>query len=123
MDYSIVVRPPKVQQDDIHSPTSVTIRWNSPFEPDDIIRYTINYVIISSAPEPEPGCKRQADELLRVECIRGGEDNIDRNVTVVGNPPNTNITLDDLSECSCSKTSVYCITYSFLFIVSPILYL
>ena len=93
-----VSKPPVVSQDDIISSTSVTVRWDPPSDPNgDIIRYTVNFVAISSTPVSRR--KRQADEL-RVECIRGGEDNVDRDISVEGNPPNTFVTLVNLSEYS-----------------------
>ena len=87
-----------MSQEDFVSSTSVTVRWNPPSDPNgEIIRYTVNFVAISSTPVSRR--KRQAAEL-RVECIRGGEDNVDRDISVEGNPPNTFVTLDNLSDYS-----------------------
>ena len=90
--------PPVVSQGDIISSTSVTVRWNPPNDPNgEIIRYTVNFVATSTTPVSRR--KRQAAEL-RVECIREGVDNVDRDISVEGNPPNTFVTLDNLSEYS-----------------------
>ena len=93
-----VPRPPEPSPNDTISSTSVTVRWNPPSDPNgEITNYTVNFVATSSTPVSRR--KRQAAEL-RVECIRGGEDNVDRDIIVEGNPPNTFVTLDDLSEYS-----------------------
>ena len=74
------------------------VRWDPPSDPNgEIIRYTVNFVATSSTPASRQ--KRQAAEL-RVECIRGGVDNVDRDISVEGNPPDTFVTLDNLSEYS-----------------------
>ena len=82
------------------NPMSATVRWapvsealaNGP-----VISYTVNYVIAGPLMGSSMRRKRQIVEGMLVEdCIIGGTDNRDRNVTVGGNE--TSVTLQTLSK-------------------------
>ena len=91
--------PPEVDPAEITS-TAATVRWSPPPDPNGlIIRYTINYIAVSMATGNGMGQRRrrQGPEPLQRECILGGEGNISRIVTVVGNPPDTFVELNYLS--------------------------
>ena len=61
-----------------------------------ITRYIVNYVAVSSTPLQGMGRRRRETEVVRNECILGGQVNVNRNMTVDGTQ--TTATLTDLSE-------------------------
>ena len=91
--------PPPVDEGDLLSPFSVTVRWNPPTEPSGVVlRYIVNYVAVSSTPPQDMGRRRRDTGEVRVECILGGRMNVSRNMTVDGTQ--TTATLMELSEYS-----------------------
>ena len=61
-----------------------------------VLRYTVNYVAVSSTSSRDMGRRRRQTNGVRNECILGGQMNINRNMTVDGTQ--TTATLTDLSE-------------------------
>lgn len=97
----ILSKPPDVPTSAITS-TSATVSWD-PLAPEDqngdIIQYKVNYKAISSDPRaPSSGRRRRQSggNSVAVECIRGGEGNVNRNMTVPGTQ--TSAVLENLSE-------------------------
>lgn len=108
----VIAQPPEVPESEVN-PFTATITWDPPSKPNGpIIGYTVNLVIVSSNPVVVARRKRQAHGPaggVKLDCVIGGMENIDRYVSVTGNPPPTSLTLDRLSEC-CSQFSKYCYT-------------
>ena len=79
------------------TPFSAVVRWDPPTDPNGVIlHYTVNYVAVPSTLSQDVGRhRRQIDEVM-VECILGGDLNINRNMTVDGTQ--TTATLTELSE-------------------------
>ena len=92
-------QPPEVPESAI-TPFTATIIWNPPSHPNGpITRYTVNLVIISSDPMTAASNKRKVPPVgVDVDCVVGGIENINRNLTVTGNPPPTLLALDSLSK-------------------------
>ena len=89
-------RPPSVDEGDLSS-FSAVVRWNPPVDRNGIIlSYTVNYVAISSISLRDWGHHRKQMDGVRLECILGGQMNINRNMTVDGTQ--TTATLTGLSE-------------------------
>ena len=87
-----VAQPPEVPESAI-TPFTATIIWNPPSHPNGpITRYTVNLVIISSDPMAVPAVG------VDVDCVMGGMDNIDRSLSVTGNPPPNSLILENLSK-------------------------
>ena len=82
------------------TPFTATIIWNPPSHRNGpITRYTVNLVIISSDPMAAASKKRTVPAVgVDVDCVIGGKENINRNVSVTGNPPPNSLILDGLSE-------------------------
>ena len=92
-----VPRPPPVDEGDLLSPFSVTVRWNPPTDPNGVVlRYIVRYVAVSSTPPQVMGRRRRQTGGVRNECILGGQMNVSRNMTVDGTQ--TTATLTELSE-------------------------
>ena len=99
-----VLRPPPVNNSDFLDAFSVIVRWNPPTDPNGVVlRYTVNYVAVSSTPPQVMGRRRRQtggvrNETggVRNECILGGQMNVSRNMTVDGTQ--TTATLTELSE-------------------------
>ncbi len=80
--------PPEIPDENISS-TGATLSWNRPEDPNgQITRYTVNIVLLSSTPSQE---RRKRQTGIVVECIMGGVENADRNVTVPGDMTSTNL--------------------------------
>ena len=91
-----VPRPPPVDGRNL-TPFSAVVRWNPPANPNGVIlHYTVNFVAVSSTPSQATGHQRRQVGGVRVECILGGQMNINRNMTVDGTQ--TTVTLTELSE-------------------------
>ena len=92
-----VQRPPPVNNSNFLDAFSVTVRWNPPTDPNGVVlRYTVNYVAVSSTPPQDMGRRRRETAGVRNECILGGQMNVSRNMTVDGTQ--TTATLTELSE-------------------------
>ena len=95
-----VSRPPTVPEQEI-TPFSANVSWNSPADPNgEIIQYTVNVYIVSNDMMSGTRERRQTT-LIDSDCVIGGMDNVDRNITVTGEPPNTFIVLENLSKYLC----------------------
>ena len=89
--------PPPVDEREL-TPYSAVVRWNPPADSNGVIlRYTVNYVAVSNTSSQDTGRRRRQTSGASVECILGGEANVNRNMTVDGTQ--TSATLTELSEC------------------------
>ena len=103
----LVSEPPEVPVDTINA-TSAFLSWDPPPDANGVItKYTVNLVVISSDASTFDSTSSQGrrrkretsvDMMVSEECIKGGENNADRNITVDGNQ--TSLSLRDLSESS-----------------------
>ena len=88
--------PPPVNEREL-TPYSAIVRWNPPADSNGVIlRYTVNYVAVSNASSQDMGRRRRQTGGASVECILGGQANVNRNMTVDGTQ--TSATLTGLSE-------------------------
>ena len=91
-----VPQPPPVDERNL-TPFSAVVRWNPPTNPNGVIlHYTVNFVAVSSTPSQSTGRQKRQVGGVRVECILGGQMNINRNMTCDGTQ--TTVTLTELSE-------------------------
>ena len=88
--------PPPVDEREL-TPYSAVVRWNPPADSNGVIlQYTVNYVAVSNTLSQDTGRHRRQTSGASVECILGGEANVNRNMTVNGTQ--TSATLTELSE-------------------------
>ena len=79
------------------TPFSAVVRWNPPTNANGVIlHYTVTVVAISSSPSQSSGRQRRQVGGVRVECILGGQMNVNRNMTLDGTQ--TTATLTELSK-------------------------
>ena len=88
----------------MREPYSAVVRWNPPADSNGVIlSYTVNYVVVSNTSSQDTGRHRRQTSGASVECILGGEANVNRNMTVDGTQ--TSATLTELSEYTLSYVS------------------
>ena len=88
--------PPPVDEREL-TPYSAVVRWNPPADSNGVIlSYTVNYAVVSNTSSQDTGRRRRQTSGASVECILGGEANVNRNMTVDGTQ--TSATLTELSE-------------------------
>ncbi len=95
-----VSRPPVVPEQVI-TPFLANISWSPPVDPNGvIIQYSVNFYIVSNDTTSTSRKRRQAviPTVIDPVCVIGGEDNINRNISVTGEPPNTFVILANLSK-------------------------
>ena len=108
--------PPPVDEREL-TPYSAVVRWNPPADSNGVIlSYTVNYVVVSNTSSQDTGRRRRQTSGASVQCILGGQANVNRNMTVDGTQ--TSATLTELSEYTLSYVSniyltVVLTTYSF----------
>ena len=88
----------------MREPYSAVVRWNPPADSNSVIlSYTVNYVVVSNTSSQDTGRHRRQTSGASVECILGGQANVNRNVTVDGTQ--TSASLTELSEYTLSYVS------------------
>ena len=88
--------PPPVDEREL-TPYSAVVRWNPPADSNGVIlSYTVNYVVVSNTSSQDTGRHRRQTSGASVQCILGGEANVNRNMTVDGTQ--TSATLTGLSK-------------------------
>ena len=91
-----VPRPPPVDARNL-TPFSAVVRWSPPTSTNGVIlHYTVSFVAIYSSPSQSSGRQRRQVGGIRVECILGGQMNVNRNMTLDGTQ--TTATLTELSK-------------------------
>ena len=76
--------PPPVDEREL-TPYSAVVRWNPPADSNGVIlSYTVNYVIVSNTSSQDTGRRRRQTSGTSVQCILGGEANVNCNMTVDG---------------------------------------
>lgn len=93
-----VDRPPVVPANQT-APFAATVSWNPPSAPNGLItQYIVNLVLVSSGRMGVVRRQAVVPMVINPDCVIGGTENVDRNISVTGNPPPTSLTLDTLSK-------------------------
>ena len=105
-----VPEPPEVPVNTINA-TSAVLSWDPPSDANGVITlYAVNLVVVSSDASTFNSTSSQGrrmkretsvDMMVSEECIKGVENNANRNITVGGDQ--TSLSLRDLSESSISS--------------------